>query len=264
MRHALRYPGAAPHGEGALGGELWDAGARAVAEDGDDLVAYFEAPTRSVPEGGTWERVDDRDYVSEYFAGLVAVSVGPLVIAPTHRSVTLDAGQRVLWLDPGMAFGTGHHETTRLVLEIMGEIPLAGARVLDIGAGSGVLAIAADLLGAAEANGIDIDADTIAVARANAALNRSRARFTCGAFDAAEVDGTYDVVVANLIAEAHVDLMSSYARVLRPHAVLVLSGIVDERVDMVEDAVQAPLTLIDRRRDGVWWALRLARSEGGG
>jgi ribosomal protein L11 methyltransferase len=258
VRHAHRYPGAADEAEGALALALWDAGARAVAEEGRDLVAYFDERV-PLPGGGAWEAVDERDYVAEYFAGLEAVEVGPLVVAPTHRPVTLQPGQRVLWLDPGMAFGTGHHETTRLVLEALGVLDLVGARVLDVGAGSGVLAIAADLFGAAEAVGIDIDPDTLPVARANARLNRSRARFSCEDFGAAAIGEPYDVVVANLIAEVHVDLMHAYADVVRPGGVLVLSGIVDERADLVAEAVRPPFVLVERRRAGSWWAMRLTR-----
>ncbi len=258
MRHAHRYPGAAHEAEGPLALALWDAGARAVAEDGADLVGYFDDRV-PLPGGGAWEDVDERDYVAEYFAGLEAVEVGPLVVAPTHRPVTLQPGQRVLWLDPGMAFGTGHHETTRLVLEALGALDLVGARVLDVGAGSGVLAIAADLFGAAEAVGVDIDPDTLSVARANARLNRSRARFSCEDFGVAALGEPYDVVVANLIAELHVDLMDAYAGVLRPGGTLVLSGIVDERAEMVVEAVKPPFVLVDRHRAGSWWAMRLAR-----
>jgi ribosomal protein L11 methyltransferase len=261
VRHAHRYPGAAVEAEGALGLALWDAGARAVAEDGDDLVGYFDDRV-PLPGGGAWEAVDERDYVAEYFAGLGAVEVGPLVVAPTHRPVTLAPGQRALWLDPGMAFGTGHHDTTRLVLESLGSIDLVGARVLDIGAGSGVLAIAADLLGAAEAFGVDIDPDTLPVALANARLNRSRARFACEDFGAAELGDPYDVVLANLVAELHVDLMDAYGRAVRPGGVLLLAGIVDERLDMVERAVAPPLVVAERRNDGAWWLLRLGREEG--
>jgi ribosomal protein L11 methyltransferase len=258
VRHAHRYRGAAGEAEGALALALWEAGARAVAEEGSDLVGYFEARV-PLPQGGSWEEVDDRDHVAAYFAGLEPVDAGALVVAPTHRGVTLRPGQRVLWLDPGMAFGTGHHETTRLVLEALGALELSGARVLDVGAGSGVLAIAADLLGAAEAVGIDIDPDTLPVARANARRNRSRARFGWGDFGHAAPGAPYDVVVANLTAEAHVDLLAAYAGVVRPGGRLLLSGIVDDRLDLVVAALAPPLALVERRRAGDWWVLEVVR-----
>jgi ribosomal protein L11 methyltransferase len=257
MRHACRYRGSARHAEGALALTLWEAGARAVAEEGEDLVAYFEGPVADVPAGGSWERVDDRDYVAEYFAALDPVDVGAIVIAPTHRPVTLTVTQRVLWLDPGMAFGTGHHESTRLVLACLGRLDLMGRSVLDVGAGSGILAIAADTLGAATAFGIDVDADTLPIATTNAARNRSRATFAVGDFTDFVSDRAFDVVVANLVAELHVRFMGAYASVLRPGGDLVLSGIVEGRLAAVTGALAPPLVEVGRSSEGVWWALHV-------
>jgi ribosomal protein L11 methyltransferase len=265
----VRYAGAAREAEGPLALALWEAGARAVAEEGDDLVGYFDTAaatgaTPAVPTGGTWERVDDRDYVAEYFAGLDAVTVGPVVIAPTHRPATLEPGQQVVWLDPGMAFGTGHHESTQLVLAALGRLDLVGVRLLDIGAGSGILALAADALGVAEAVGIDIDPETVPIAEANARLNRSRARFTAGGFASdGAIPHRYDVVVANIVAEAHVALMDEYARALLPGGTLILSGIVEERLEHVLAAVRPPLAERERTRLGLWWAVELAREDEG-
>ncbi|MDF1522944.1 MAG: 50S ribosomal protein L11 methyltransferase, partial [Trueperaceae bacterium] len=131
---AYRLPGAAREPErleGAEGAVLWDAGATSIAVDGDDVVAYFEAPaTGHLPADGAWEDIDEVDHVAAYHAGLQAVAVGPLVVAPTHREVTLQPGQTVVWLDPGMAFGTGHHETTRLALAALARLDLA---IVEIG-----------------------------------------------------------------------------------------------------------------------------------
>jgi ribosomal protein L11 methyltransferase len=258
VRHAVRYRGAAGEAEGSLALALWEAGARAVAEEAGDLVGYFDAPVE-VPPGGSWEAPDEHDYVAAYFAGLDAVVVGPLVIAPTHRVARLHAAQRVVWLDPGMAFGTGHHESTRLVLAALGRLELVGQRVLDVGAGSGILALAADALGAAEVVGIDIDADTVPIAEANGRLNRSRARFLAGPFGPHDAGfaARFDVVVANIVAEAHVELMGSYAAALRSGGTLVLSGIVEERLESVLAAVRPPLVERERSREGSWWALEL-------
>lgn len=265
MARAYRLAGAAPEAEGALGAALWDAGAAALELDGDDLVAVFAGETPEVPPGGAWEGVDERDHVAAYFDGLDAVEVGELVIAPTHREVRLRAGQKVLWLDPGMAFGTGHHETTRLALAALSDpaLTLSGARVLDVGSGSGVLAIAADLLGAAAARGVDVDPITPAIARANAARNRSRARFELADFGEGEAaPGSVDVLVANLFAELHERFMPRYAAALAPGGVALLTGILDGREGLAEGAVPAGLRLRERRRDGEWWLLVLERVAG--
>ena len=160
-------------------------------------------------------------------------------MAPTHREVVLEAGQTVVWLDPGMAFGTGHHETTRLALEALAGLDLAGRRVLDVGAGSGLLAIAADRLGAADAWGLDVDPETVAIARANARANRSRARFVAGGFGAVRVDPPVDVLVANLYAELHAAFLPGYAAVTAPGADLLLTGILDPRDALVRTALAA-------------------------
>lgn len=137
---AFRLSGSA---EDPVSEHLWAAGCTGILEDGPDLVAYFDAPV-DLPLEGTWEVADTKDWVAEYHRTLTPLAVGRLVVAPTHRQVTLGAGQRALWLDPGMAFGSGHHETTYLALSALEKIDLRGKRVLDVGAGSGILAIAAD------------------------------------------------------------------------------------------------------------------------
>lgn len=258
---AARDPLAA---EGALAAALWDAGATGVAEEGPDLVAYFvDAPAGSLPSGGAWEELADVDHVAAYHAALGAVDVGPLVVAPTHRDATLRPGQTVVWLDPGMAFGTGHHETTRLALEALGRLDLRGRRVLDVGAGSGLLAIAADRLGAADAWGLDVDPDTVPVARANARANFSRARFVAGGFGEVPVAEPVDVLVANLYAELHAAFLDGYLAVVAPGADLLLTGILDPRDALVRAAVAAcgdAVATVGWVRDGDWWLAHLRRS----
>lgn len=267
LRGAARDPLAA---EGPTVAALWEAGAGGVAEEGDDLVAYFAAePTAALPAGGVWEAVADVDHVAAYHAGLGPVDVGPLVVAPTHRDVVLRPGQTVVWLDPGMAFGTGHHETTRLALAALGRLDLHGRRVLDVGAGSGLLAIAADRLGAADAWGLDVDPDTVPVARANARANHSRARFVAGGFGEVAVPEPVDVVVANLYAELHAAFLDGYAAATVPGADLLLTGILDPRDALLRraleerDARAAPegaLETVAWTRDGDWWLVHLRRA----
>lgn len=247
----------------------WEHGCQGVVQDGSEIVAYFDAEV-ALPVEGTWESVDEVDYLAEYFAGLAPVAAGPLVVAPTHAPVTLAAGQKPLWLDPGMAFGTGHHETTKLILLGLGRRRMTGLRVLDVGSGSGILAIAADLLGAAVALGIDNDPATIDVARANAELNRSRAEFRLGTLDdvsdgatadsGRERGASWDVLVANLFAELHAQLMRDYVRVTEPGATLLLSGIVEDKLEEVLAAIPPELELTHRESDGPWHLLELSRA----
>lgn len=239
--------------------ELWVRGCRGMQQDGSDVVAWFdEEVDLAVP--GRWSDGDDTDWLKTYFTGLGPVHVGTLTVAPTHAEVTLRAPGRVLWLDPGMAFGTGHHETTRLALAALEGSSLATRRVLDVGAGSGILAIAADLLGAALAIGIDDDPATVPVARENAALNRSRARFELGTLDEGRPEAEADLIVANLFAELHAKLFPAYARALAAGGTLILTGILHEREAVVVEAVPPSFRASGRRQDGEWvlWTLEKA------
>ena len=198
------------------------------------------------------EQLEPQDYVERYYAELQPVYLQTLVVAPTHSAVTVTGGQKVLWLDPGMAFGTGHHETTRLALRELERHPLAGKHVLDVGAGSGILAIAADLLGAVSAHGLDTDPDTLSVAEANRDLNRSRATFALGALpDAA--GRSADVLVANLFAELHVELCGEYRRALKPGGNLIVTGILHDKLPAVEAALTVCFEVgAGGDRDGEW------------
>lgn len=243
---------------------LWDAGCLGIWEAEDDdgplLLAYFD-DERPLPVAGTWQETPAVDHVAEYYATLGPVHVGPLVIAPSHVSVEIRDGDKVIWLDPGSAFGTGHHETTRMALAALTRQDLDGKVVLDVGAGTGVLAIAADLLGAVRAIGVDVDPLTIPVARENAFRNRSRARFALGSIDAAGVPRTVDVIMANLYAELHASLMPAYVARLGSGGSIVLTGILASLRDVVLDAVPASLRVHREERDGEWVLVELVAAD---
>lgn len=167
-------------------------------------------------------------------------------------------GDRVqLLLDPGMAFGTGTHETTFLCLELLDERVAGGERLLDIGTGSGILAIAALLLGAREALGVDIDPMCVRVAGENAALNGVQDRLGIEAGDLADAaDGKYDIITSNIVADAILRLAPDAAARLAPAGVFIASGIIEEREAEVCAALEAAgLALAETRRAGGWVAL---------
>ena len=238
---------------------LWAAGCLGVAQERGEVVAYFEESV-DLPLRGTWREVEETDYLAAYYADLEPVYLERLVIAPTHCDIPVDETRRVLWLDPGMAFGTGHHATTYLALAALETFDLEGKRVLDVGAGSGILTIAADLLGAAEAVGIDIDPLTLPVAEENRVLNGSNATFKLGTLDDTVSQG-FDIVTANLFAELHVAFAASYRRVLRPGGWLLATGILDERLEGARDALSAHLSIqsVEYKEE---WALILAQENG--
>ncbi len=247
---AFRMPRRPEDPDAAL---LWDYGCTGILEADGELVAYFPAPV-ALPFAGTWETVGDTDWVAEYHRTLLPLPIGRLVVVPTHHSVTLRAPQRPLWLDPGMAFGSGHHETTYLALEALEQTPLRSLRILDVGAGSGVLAIAADLLGAADAEGLDIDPETVPVAEANAALNFSRAHFSVGTLD--DTPAPADVIVANLFAELHAELAPAYLKALKPGGLLLVTGILAEREYVARDALTELFGDLDTTTKNEWSLFR--------
>lgn len=236
---------------------LWDLGCEGMWQSGAEVVAYFPSE-RPLPLAGRWAAAEG-DYLERYYAELKPVYLDTLVIAPTHSDLTLKAGQKPLWLDPGMAFGTGHHETTRLALRALETLQLQGRELTDIGAGSGILAVAADLLGAASARGVDIDPTTLAVAEANCRLNRARAEFALGTVQDLAA-GSADVLVANLFAELHQRLAPEYHRALRPGGHLLVTGIMNEKLDAVLSAVAGLFSEVSSVQEGEWSLVRAERS----
>jgi ribosomal protein L11 methyltransferase len=151
---------------------------------------------------------------------------GRLIIVPTWIEHEAAPGQLPIRLDPGQAFGTGHHETTRLCLGALDGLVKPGDRVLDVGTGSGVLSIAAMLLGARSVEAIDIDPVAADVARANCEANGVGAAVTVrSGVLTPEHPVTYDLVVANIFTEVNIALAPAFAKVTRPGGQLVLSGV---------------------------------------
>jgi ribosomal protein L11 methyltransferase len=173
------------------------------------------------------------------FFGVVETG-GRVVIVPSWIEHEAQPDQLVIRLDPGQAFGTGHHETTRLCLLKLEERLRAGDRVLDVGTGSGVLSIAAVLLGAGAITAIDIDPVAADVARANCETNRvlDRVAVSAGRLEP-DHRHTYDVVVSNISTEANTGLLPAFARVVAPGGSLILSGILEVDAPTVAAAAES-------------------------
>ena len=162
-------------------------------------------------------------------------------------------GRAALSIDPGLAFGTGGHDTTRLCLEMCEKYMKQGDTVLDVGCGSGILAIAALLTGASKAVGVDIDAVAVRTAAENAALNGVSDRFTavCGSFTE-KVEGKFDVVLANIVADAIKFLSKGVRDFMKPGAVYIMSGIIDTRAGEVRAEVEKYFTVIEQHIENGW------------
>ena len=191
--------------------------------------------------------------------------VEPLEIGPRLRLVGAGdpaaADSRSLTLNPGLAFGTGRHPTTRLCLEWIEREMTSGQTVLDFGCGSGVLALAALKTGASRATAVDIEPQALEATRSNAALNGLESRIRIGPPETLGV-ASFDVILANILAEPLVTLAPAFAARQQPGARIVLSGILTAQSDDVAAAYASSYEAFDRRESG-GWALLTARRRSG-
>lgn len=209
--------------------------------------------------------VHDEDWASAWKAHFPVLRIGRrLVIRPSWRRHRRQPGDVVIALDPGMAFGTGLHPTTRLCLLGLEELADAGtlhdARVLDVGCGSGILAIAAIKLGSAEAVGLDTDPIAIGSTAANARRNRVIRSVRVREGTLPSGDAAFDLVLANLIAGLLVPMAASLRDELRPGGTLVASGVFRDREQDVRGAFEgAGLAIVERGIEGDWVRLTAER-----
>ena len=288
----LSFPSAAPELIDLVTALLDDFGPAAIHETGPERApawrVFFEtaairdearaALTRSCRAQGltvVTVDVDDEDWAARSQAGLAAVRVGRIVVAPPW-DVPHDFGdnQALVVIQPSMGFGTGHHETTRLCLELLQEIDCRARTVLDVGTGSGVLALAAAALGGEFIEGIDVDPDAVANALENLALNPALTlaptiRFTVADFrralpharrsgDAALAD----IVLANLTGALLVSAAPDLLARANQGASLILSGYQHHEAAAVLGAFAAGTELVTQRAEGEWAAVLLGRRTG--
>ena len=210
--------------------------------------------------------VDEADWADAWKAHFPVMRIGRhVVIRPTWRRHRAAPDDVVLAIDPGMAFGTGLHPTTRLCLVALERLAdagrMTGARVLDVGCGSGILAIAAVRLGAAGAVGVDTDPIAIESTLANARRNRLAPRIRASVGSLPTGEPPFDVIAANLIAGVLVQIAAQLAAELAAGGRLVASGIFVDREGEVRHAFEAAgLAVTERTAEGDWVALEVGAS----
>lgn len=230
------------------------------AENPSEAVSFLRErfTAANIPHEVSQVSVNEEDWATAWKKYYFPTKVGErLVVVPSWETYEKGQNEVILTMDPGMAFGTGTHDTTRLCMQLLEKCVKAGVSLLDIGTGSGILAVSALLLGAGRAVGVDIDEVAVRVAKENAAANgvSDCSEFIAG--DLAEkVNGKFDIITANIVADVIIRLTPDLGRFLAPDGVFIASGIIDARENDVTEALKSVgLTVLDRLASGGWVAL---------
>ena len=206
-----------------------------------ETLALIEARMEGagIPYTVELEKVEQEDWQNGWRKYYHPMEIGRhLAVVPSWQEYETDRVKLIL--DPGLAFGTGGHETTSLCLEALDQLVRGGERVLDIGTGSGILAIAVLKLGAAQAEGVDIDPVAVRTAGENAALNGVADRLTVLVGDLSDkASGQYQIITANIVANAIMALAPAVPGLMAEGGVFIASGIIDTRKEEVIAALQA-------------------------
>ena len=209
------------------------------------------------------EGVSEDDWAENWKKYYKPISLGRVTVVPAWEEYTAKEGEIIVRMDPGMAFGTGTHETTRLVMRILQDVVKGGERVLDVDTGSGILSICASKLGAKDIYAYDIDPVAVRVAKENALADGCE-NITVGVSDLLkDVDRTapYGVCVANIVADIILRMLPDIGALLLPGAPLILSGIIAPRKQDVIEAAAAQGFLVEREEsENDWVALLVRRS----
>jgi ribosomal protein L11 methyltransferase len=245
---------------------LWDATAvHALFPAGDarqsaGLLRALGATLARGTEELHLQAVPEKHWEREWLKDFHAVSFGRrLWVCPHHERVA-DPDAVVVWLDPGMAFGTGTHATTALCLEWLDRRVEGGERVIDYGCGSGILALAALKLGARAAHCFDIDPQALIATRDNAADNALSARITVCA-SSTDLPAGVDLLVANILAGPLCALAGEFARLVRPGGTLLVAGLLDDEAHEVTQANSACFDIQPCGLRAGWVALSGRRRE---
>ena len=234
--------------------------AEIVAKISEYLAELAEVFAVPIPQL-TASLFDEEDWGSTWKEHFKPFTIVPgLVIAPTWEEYQPNPGEVVITMDPGMAFGTGHHATTSLSLELLRRTLTAGSamRVLDVGTGTGILGMAAILFGASGVLAIDNDPEAVAAATDNARRNVQGDRMQVSLTPLGELSGRYQIVVANIVHDVLLDLAEDLTRLTDEEGFLILSGILvgDQVVSIVKAFAGKGFTLLDSEERKEWAALR--------
>ncbi len=206
--------------------------------DSDGVYGRLEAELASIRE---------EDWANNWKQYFKPFTIGEkLAVKPSWEDYSGDDGRKILEIDPASSFGTGQHHTTRLCLELLEKSVKEGDKILDMGCGSGILSIAAMLLGAESAAAVDIEENAAATAQENARKNNIADEVYTTYFGniladealADKIDDKYDIITANIVADVLIAMKDYFVRYLKKGGTLIISGIIEERMDEVLSAVE--------------------------
>jgi ribosomal protein L11 methyltransferase len=209
----------------------------------------------ALAEEPAWGTIREEDWAESWKEHYDIERVGRLVVRPAWREYEATAEEVIISLDPGMAFGTGQHPTTRMCMQGMQDVMKPGDHVLDLGSGSGILAIAAIAFGASTVLATDTEEMAVKASIENVALNGMQDKITVreGSMDAVGNDGPFDLVFANINAAAVISLASAIASEMKPGAWLFAGGVIAEREESARSALEAAGLRIERvMQNGDW------------
>ncbi len=204
--------------------------------------------------------VCEEDWANSWKAYYKPFRIGKIVIVPAWEKYQAQEGEIIVTMDPGMAFGTGTHETTRLIIGLLQKYVKAGDSLLDVGTGSGILAICGAKLGAGECYAYDIDPMSVRVANENIKDSGLEGRIVCEQSDllkqAYKMAGGYNIVCANIVADIIIRMTPDVSDFMNDKTVLLASGIISERChDVVECFEQNGFKIVEVAEDNGWCAL---------
>ncbi len=199
------------------------------------------------------------DYINNWKKYFKPIPVGDkLLICPSWEKCNVNSSNNrtILQLDPGLAFGTGTHETTRLCLELLEKYINSNVNVLDVGCGSGILSIASILLGAESVTGVDIDELAVKTALENAKINNVNNKFNavCGNLTE-KISGKFDIIVANIVADVIIELNKSIKNYMNENSIYLMSGIIEPYKDKVLQSLEADFNILDLKTENGWVAI---------
>lgn len=206
--------------------------------------------------------LSEKDWANEWKQYFHVTHVGEsLVIKPSWEEYTPKEGEHVIKIDPGMAFGTGTHHTTNMCMARLEKVLLANAEVFDVGTGSGILAIAAALLGAKSVKAVDIDAVAVRVARENIADNGLEDKIEVKEGDLLRgTEGQADVIIANIIADIIIMLLKDIPGKLKDDGIFLASGIIsDRRADVEAAAAEVGMKVDHVDEKGSWVVMQMSK-----